>query len=244
MTWAEIWNAIKNFFTTSGVMVAKALLLFIIGYVVVRLVMVLIKRVLKRTKLDRVAQGFLLSGIKFVLYMILLIMVIQQFGVEITGIVAAFAAAGLAVSLALQNSLSNVASGIILLVTKPFKENDLIAVAGVEGKVQNIHILTTSLVTLDNKLVVLPNSTVAGNPITNYSNKKTRRVEFTFSVAYESNTELVKKVVLDVFKSNGKILLDPAPFCSMWNYRERVCRKDIGDLNERTINCRLQKLFK
>lgn len=235
MTWAEIWESVQHFFATSGINVARALLLWIIGYVVVRIIIVVVRKLFTRSKMEKVAQGFIVSIIRFALHIILIIMVLQALGVEITGIVAALATAGLAIGLALKDSLGNVASGVILLITKPFKEGDLIQVAGVEGKVKNIKIFTTALVTLDNKLVVLPNSAVANNPLTNYSNRKTRRVDYIFSVAYESDVELVKKVVLDVMKSDGRVLLKPEPMCRIKNFNESsvdffaFCWCDSGD---------------
>lgn len=215
MTWEQIWDSIKNFFITGGGTLLRALFAFIIGYVVIRIVMVVVKRILKRSKMESVAQNFLLSLIRFALYLMLVIIVLATLGVEITGIIAALASAGLAIGLALQNSLANIASGIVLMVSRPFKEGDYVSINGQEGKVKNVKILTTAIVSYDNKLIVLPNSTVAGNPIVNYSNRKQRRVDFTFSVAYESDVELVRKTVLDVMKSNGKVLLTPEPFCSI-----------------------------
>jgi len=220
MTWAEIWESIQHFFLTSGMTLVRALLLWIIGYVVVRILIVVIKKLLSKSKIDKVAQGFMVSMIRFILYLILLIMILQALGVSITGIVAALSAAGLAVSLALQNSLSNVASGIILLINQPFKQGDYVQINNIEGKVKSIKIFTTSLLTLDNKLVIIPNSTVANNPIINFSNRKTRRVDFTFQVAYESDVELVKKVVLDVMKSDGRVLLSPEPTCRIKTYND------------------------
>ncbi|MBR1925779.1 MAG: mechanosensitive ion channel [Clostridia bacterium] len=220
MTWADIWESIQHFFLTSGITLVKAILLWIIGYVVVRVLIVVVKKLLSKSKIDKVAQGFIVSMARFILYLILLIMILQALGVSITGIVAALSAAGLAVSLALQNSLSNVASGIILLINQPFRQGDYVQINGIEGKVKNIKIFTTALLTVDNKLVVLPNSMVAGNPIINYSNRKTRRVDFTFQVAYESDVELVKKVVLNVMKSDGRVLLTPEPTCRIKTYND------------------------
>jgi len=220
MTWEEIWESIQHFFLTSGMTVVRALILWIIGYIVVRVLIVIIKKLLSKSKMDKVAQSFVVSMLRFVLYLILLIMVLQALGVSITGIVAALSAAGLAVSLALQSSLSNVASGIILLVNQPFKQGDYVQINNIEGKVKNIKIFTTSLLTLDNKLVIIPNSTVANNPIINFSDRKTRRVDFNFQVAYESDVELVKKVVLDVMKSDGRVLLTPEPTCRIKTYNE------------------------
>ncbi len=220
MTWAEIWESVQHFFATSGLNIIKALLLWIIGYIVVRLIVLVIKKIFERSRIEKVAQGFIISVIRFALNIVLIIMVLQALGVEITGIVALLATAGLAVALALKDSLGNIASGVILLVTRPFKEGDYIKVDGVEGKVKNIKIFTTGLITLDNKLVVLPNSAVINNPLINYSIRKTRRVEYTFAVAYESDVDLVKRVVTDVMKSDGRVLLDPAPTCRICNFNE------------------------
>ncbi len=226
MTWSEIWEAIKNFFVYGGGALLKALLVFVIGYVVIRIVFVVVRKILRRTKMQLVTQNFLLSIIKFGLYVVLIIMILGCFGVNITGIVAVLASAGLAICLALQNSLSNVASGIILMVTQPFKEGDLVSINGEMGRVKSVKILTTSLITFDNKLIVLPNSSVANNTIINYSNRKQRRVEFTFSVSYEADVELAKKVVTDVMKSNGKVLLKPEPFSTVRSF----------DLDNNTVN--------
>lgn len=221
MTWEEIGNAIVNFFSTSGVTLLKAIGLWIVGYLVIKVAMLVLSKIFGKAKMEKVTQGFLLSVIKFILYMILLVMILSQLGVEVTGLIAALAALGLAIGLALQDSLSNVASGVILLMTHPFKEGDLVNVNGVEGRVKNIKILTTALLATDNKLIVLPNSTVAKNAIINYSNRKVRRVDFTFKVDYQTDTQLVKKIVFDVMQSNGKVRLQQTPFCSLKSLGEQ-----------------------
>ena len=220
MTWSDIWNGVVDFFTTSGLTILKVLGLWILGYIVIKIIMLVCRKIFAKTKMEKVTQGFLLSAIKFILYTILLIMLLSQLGVEITGIVTALAAAGLAIGLALQSSLSNVASGIILLMNHPFKEGDYVSLNGTEGKIHSIKILTTSLLTTDNKLVVLPNSTVANNAIINFSNRKTRRVEFEFTVDEQSDPDLVNKIVLEVMKSNGKVFLSPESFCGLKTFNE------------------------
>lgn len=220
MSWEELWNGIVNFFTVGGLTILKTIGIWIVGYIVIRVVMIVLKKIFSKTKLEKVAQSFFLSIIKFVLYFILLVMVLQQLGVAITGLIAAMSAVGLAIGLALQNSLANVASGIILLINQPFKEGDFVNINGVEGNVKNVKILTTALVTTDNKIVILPNSTVANNSIINYSARRTRRLEFTFNVDYKTDTALVNKIVIDVMKSNGKVQLEPAPFCALKTFGE------------------------
>lgn len=220
MTWNDIWSGVVDFFTTSGWTILKVIGLWIIGYIVIKIMLLVLRKIFSKTKMEKVSQGFLLSVIKFVLYTVLLIMILGELGVEITGIVTALAAAGLAIGLALQSSLSNVASGIILLVTQPFKEGDYVSLNGTEGKIHNIKILTTALLTSDNKLVVMPNSSVANNAIINYSNRKTRRVDFSFEVDEQSDPDMVNKIVLDVMKSNGKIFLKPESFCGLKTFSQ------------------------
>ena len=220
MTWQEIWNGIVDFFTVGGLALLKAIGLWIIGYIVVRIIMLILSKILSKTKLEKVTQGFFLSVIKFALYLILLIMVLGQLGVDITGLVAALAAAGLAIGLALQDSLSNVASGVVLLVNHPFKEGDNVNIDGIEGTVKDIKILTTTIITSDNKVITFPNSTVANNAIINYDHEKKRRIELNITVSYDTDVDLVKKVITDVVTSDGRVQLEPAPFCAVKFFNE------------------------
>ena len=215
MTWEEIWNGIVDFFTVGGLAILRAIGLWIVGYIVVKIIMLIIKKIFAKTKLEKVTQGFFLSVIKFALYLILIIMVLGQLGVEITGLVAAIAAAGLAIGLALQDSLANVASGVVLLVNHPFKEGDNVNIDGIEGTVKDIKILTTTIITSDNKVITFPNSTVANSPIINFDNQKKRRIELNITVSYDTDVDLVKKVITDVMYSDGRVQLEPAPFCAV-----------------------------
>lgn len=215
MTWEEIWQAIVNFCQTSGITLIKTIVVFIIGLIIIKLILIILKRSFMRANMEKISQSFLLSVIKFTLLVLLVIMSLKMLGVDTTGLIAMLAAAGVAVGLALKDSLSNLASGIIIITTKPFKENDYVNVNGVEGKVKTIKMLSTKLLTYDNKIVILPNSAIISNPLTNYSNRKLRRVDVTFSVDYATDPELLKKVVLDVMHSNGHILMDPKPFISI-----------------------------
>lgn len=220
MTWEETWETIKNFFTNQGWPFIEALLILICGIIVIKIIMKIIRTAFKRSKLERITQTFLLSVIKYSLYLILIIILLQVMGVPTTTFIAAISAAGLAIGLALQNSLTNLASGIIIVTTKPFKAGDYISVNGVEGTVKAIHILTTTITTIDNKNVIIPNSTITSNCVTNYHANPIRRVNYKFSVSYAEDILKVRKVLLRVFESDGRVLRTPEPMVRLDNFGE------------------------
>lgn len=215
MNWESIKEAVLNFLKTGGVSILKAVLLLIAGLIVIRIIVWIFKKIFSKTKLDKITQGFIISVLKTVLWVVLGIAILQQLGVAVTGIVAVLSSCGLAVGLALQGSLSNVANGMIIIANKPFVEGDFVNIDGYEGTVKSIKILTTTIVTPDNKTIVLPNSSAVNGAVTNYTGRHTRRVDFNFGVAYESDVDLVKKIILDVINSNGLVFQDPKPFCAL-----------------------------
>lgn len=216
---AELWENIKVFFkdfvTENYKIYLEALLVLIVGIIIVKLLTKAIKAILNKSTMDKITQSFLVSILRVGLNLLLVLIIAQTLGIPMTGIIALLSAAGLAISLSLQDSLSNLANGIVIISTKPFKEDDFVSINGVEGRVQEIRILNTTLVTVDNRIVVLPNSQIVKNSLINYSTQPQRRVQFDFSVAYESDTEKVKSIILSVMKSNGKVRLDPAPFVAL-----------------------------
>ena len=215
MNWRNIWNDITTFFKTNiwDIILFVAILVF--GIILIKIVLNITKRLLSKTRMEKIAQQFICTILKFVLYLILILTLLTRIGVEITGILTACSAVILAVGMALQNCIANVANGIIIISSKMFKKGDYIITGGVEGSVSDINFLFTTLVTTDNKKVTLPNSNILNGEVTNLGAFPKRRVDFIFSVAYETDVELVKKIVTDVMKSNGKIYLEPAPFCRL-----------------------------
>ena len=211
----SIWEDIKNFFSANFWNIIRFFAVLFVGIVVVKILMNIMRRILLKTKMEKIAQSFLLGVIKFCLYLVLVIVLLSLIGVEVTGVITALSAAILAVGMALQSNISNLANGIVIVSTHMFKKGDYISTNGVEGSVTSINFLFTTLTTPDNKRVTLPNSAIVNNAVTNNGANPKRRVDFTFCVAYESDVELVKKVVLDVIKSNGKVWLEPAPFCRL-----------------------------
>ena len=215
MDWQAIWNSIVNFFKSNAWNILWFFVILVVGIIVIKIVLRLVKKLFSRTKIEKMAQQFVITILKFVLYLALILVLLSQIGIEISGILTACSAVILAVGMALQNSISNVANGIIIISNKMFKKGDYIITGGVEGQVTDINFLFTTLITTDNKKITLPNSNILNGEVTNLGAYPTRRVDFMFSVAYETDVELVKKIVTDVMKSDGRVLLDPAPFCRL-----------------------------
>ena len=215
MDWGEIWNTIKNFFTENVWNIVAFFAALIIGLIVIKLLLNLTRKLFSKTRMEKVSQKFLYNIIKFCLYLVLILILLSLLGVSMTGVLAAVSAAVLAIGLALQNNIANLANGIIIVTSKMFKKGDYIVVDGVEGSVEEINFLFTTIMTSDNKKITIPNSTIINSSVINSGANATRRIDLTFSVAYESDVEKVKKIVVDVMKSDGRVLLEPAPFCRL-----------------------------
>lgn len=215
MDWAKIWNDICTYFKSNAWNILWFVAILVIGIIVIKILLSLTRKILKHTRMEKIAQQFICTILKFILWLLLILLLLSQLGIEVTGILTAFSAIILAVGMALQNAIANVANGIIIISSHMFKKGDYIITNGVEGNITDINFMFTTLNTPDNKKITLPNSTLLNNNVTNLGAYPKRRVDFTFSVAYESDVEAVKKIVTDVMVSNGKIYLDPAPFCRL-----------------------------
>ena len=163
-------------------------------------------------RLDNTLFRFLGSVVKYIILAFVAIAVLNRFGVQTASIVALLGAAGLAVGLALQGALSNLAAGVMLLLFRPYKVGDFIDAADRFGNVQEIDLFTTILKTFDNQHIIIPNSQIWGNQIINHSHHGVRGVDMHFGVAYKENTDVVRKVINSVLDSHSYILKDPAPF--------------------------------
>ncbi len=215
MDWKGIWNDIVNFFKTNIWNIVLFFAVLFIGIVVIKLFINVLRRILNKTKMEKIAVGFIITVIKVLLYLCLILALLSIIGIEITGILTALSALLLTVGLALQNNIANLANGIIIVSSKMFKKGDYIQVDGKEGSISSINFLFTTLITPDNKRITIPNSSIVNGAVVDYDSHVTRRVDFKFTVAYESDVELVKKVVKDCMVANGKVLLTPEPFCRL-----------------------------
>lgn len=218
----EAMSAIGQFFTDLGRGVLNAIptillaiIVLIVGSLLCKLSVKLIARGMERAKTDITVAKFVKQCVKIILYVLLFIVVLSIIGIPTTSVITVVGTAGVAIGLALQDSLSNVAGGFILMLTKPFKIGDYIIVNGVEGTVSQIAILHTRLDSASNQGIIIPNSQAATATVINNSANDTRRVDLTFSIAYEDDYEHAQQVILDVLKANDKVLKDPAPTVRM-----------------------------
>ena len=203
---------IKELLVKYGINVLIAIIIMIVGRVVVKTICKLVKKSMKKSgKLDEMLINFLANLLNALLMTFVFIGALGQLGVQTASLVAVLGACVLAVGLALQGSLSNFASGVLIIVLKPFKVGDVIEVTGTIGKVINVSIFTTELCTADNKKVVIPNTPIMSNSITNYSHHPTRRVEVIASVSYDDDLDKVRELLNGIIKKSELILDDPEP---------------------------------
>lgn len=191
--------------------VITALVILIVGLFVIKLLLKMAKKVMRKRGIEESLRKFLLNLLGWTLKILLFIAVISKLGVETTSFAAILAAAGLAVGLALQGSLSNFAGGVLIMIFKPFKIGDLIEAQGAIGVVKEIEIFTTKLTGLSNKEIIIPNGSLSNGNIVNYTSEGTRRVDLVFGVGYDSDIKKSKEVLMNVLTSHPLVLKDPAP---------------------------------
>lgn len=215
--WSKLWTDITTFFSTNVWRIVAFFATFFIGMLLIKAIIYALRKSFARTRLEKITQQFVLTVIKFLLWFALILGLIGIMGIELTGVITAFSAVLLAVGMALENNIANLANGIVIVCCRMFKKGDYITVNGQEGSIIDINFLFTTLHTVDNKRITIPNSTIVNNAVVNAGANDRRRVDFTFSVAYETDVELVKKIVLDCMASNGKVYLEEGymPFCRL-----------------------------
>ncbi|MDT0540046.1 mechanosensitive ion channel domain-containing protein [Croceitalea sp. P059] len=204
-------ESIMGYVETYGIPVLKAILVYIIGSFIIKKLVGILRKVMAKGSYDESLQKFLMNLVSWALKIFLIITVIGTLGIETTSLAAVIAAAGLAVGLALQGSLSNFAGGVLIMIFKPYKIGDLVEAQGVLGVVKEIEIFTTKLVSPDNKLLIVPNGAMANGNIVNYTAEGKIRVDTVIGVDYASDIKQTKDVLLEVLTSNPLVLQDPAP---------------------------------
>ncbi len=204
-----------------------AITLLIVGIITVKVIMRIVKRTMKRSNIDNAAKSFLLSLIKIILYVNVMIMVLSALKVPMSSIITIFGAAGLAISLALQNCLSNLAGGFIILFSKPFVAGDLLEVDGSLGRVESISILYTKLITFDNKTVFIPNGKVSDGKIVNFTSSPVIRVDMKFSISYSADYGKARELILKAIEENKMILKNPASIVRMSSHNESSVSIDV-----------------
>lgn len=191
-----------------GAKVVLAIVVLVIGMWIIKMIRKIIHKAFERSKADRGVAQFTESFVKIALYVVLIMLIATSFGVDTASVVAVLGSAGVAIGLALQGSLSNFAGGILILLIKPFVSGDYIVACGEEGTVTSIDMCYTKLTTADERVVVLPNGTLANTTIVNNTTTPNRRVDFTVSIAYDTDIKLAKGIILDIIKKEEVVLKD------------------------------------
>ncbi len=224
------WNTetyqhiIIDYVTPWGVNLIFALAILFIGKWLARKVVNTAKHLMTKSKLDGVLITFLGSILNAMLMVVVVIAALDRLGVDTNSVLAIFAAAGLAVGLALKDSLSNLAAGVMLVVFKPFKIGDFIEAAGISGVVDMIGIFNTVMRTGDNREITVPNAHIYGGVITNFSARKTRRIDLVIGIGYDDNIQSAKKILADIAANDSRILKEP------------VVAITVSDLGESSID--------
>lgn len=207
--------------------VLSAVLVLVIGIIVIRIILSVTRKALERSSLDPVLYRFILTAIKVILYIVLVLMIVSVFGANLSGIITMLAAAGAAIALALKDSLANIAGGLMILITKPFTQDDFIDIDGTTGKVRDIDLFVTHLKTYDNKVISIPNGMVNTAVLINYSQENKRRVDCCFGIGYEDNIDQAKTILAEIAKSNPDIYQDPEPIIGVAGQRDHCIELDL-----------------
>ena len=215
MDFNALLNNLLSWATSFGKKILACIVVLIVGRIVIKWVTKLMKKSKFAQKHDTTVVQFLQNFVNIALHLILVITIIGILGVPLASVITVIASAGVAIGLALQGALSNVAGGIMILLFHPFRIGDYVDTAGHSGTVSDIGIFYTVLTTPDNKVVTIPNGTIMGDSVVNYSVKDTRRVDFVFNVAYGTDVEKVKNILLEEAGKHELALKDPAPFCRL-----------------------------
>lgn len=192
-----------------GIQLVIAILIFYVGRIVARMIVSGTRKLMQKNEVDKILESFVCNMIYWMLMTFVIIAAIGQLGIQTTSLIAVMGAAGLAVGLALQGSLSNFAAGVLIVIFRPYRVGDFVEAAGISGTVEQVQILTTILKTPDNKKIIVPNSQIMDSIITNYSAKDTRRVDLVVGVSYDDDLDKVRNTLQSLIEADDRILKDP-----------------------------------
>ena len=198
-----------------GLRILIALVLRAVGRWIIRWIRRAMRNMMTRREVDPSLRGFLSSMVNITLTLFLIIIIIGILGIDTTSFIAVFASAGLAVGMALSGTLQNFAGGVMILIFKPFKVGDFIEAQGQSGSVKEIPLLNTGINTPDNKTILIPNGSISTGIINNYSKEATRRLDWTFGIAYGDDYDRAKRTILEMLEADPRVLKSPAPFVAL-----------------------------
>lgn len=240
---------LQNFVVTYGLKLIGALVALIIGLWIIRLLTGGLTKFMQKRGIDTSLQGFFRTLFNITMKVLLVLSIVSMVGFKTTSFIAVLGAAGLAVGMALSGTLQNFAGGVIILLLKPFKAGDFIEAQGFMGTVSEVQIFNTILKTPDNKTIIIPNGGLSTSSMTNFSTEPQRRVDWTFGISYGEDTEKAKALIMELIKSDQRVLREPEPFiaiselaASSVNISVRVWVESADfwglffDINERVYN--------
>ena len=205
-------DKIKEMLASAGGSIVLAIVISIVGFLLIKCIMKALRKLKSLEKLDQTMTRFVLNFIKWLLYIMLIIGVISILGVPMAQVIAVLASAGVAIGLALQGALSNLAGGILLMVLRPFNVGDFVEASGASGVVHSINLFYTVIMTVDNKRVTVPNGALMNTNVVDYTAEPQRRVDLVFSCAKSEKPAEIQQCILDAVASSKYALQDPAPF--------------------------------
>jgi len=207
----DIQQLLETFVIPWGINIVMAIAIFIVGKFIAGLLVNFAKKIMVKAKVDNILVNFIGSIFNALLMLFIVIAALDRLGVNTTSMIALIGAAGLAIGLALQGTLQNLASGVMLIIFRPFKDGDFIEAAGVSGVVEQIGIFSITMRTGDNREIIVPNGEIYGGTITNNSRRATRRVDMVFSISYDDDLLKAKNILMRILSEDTRILTDPAP---------------------------------
>ncbi|WP_420385249.1 mechanosensitive ion channel family protein [Roseivirga sp.] len=213
----DLWNSISDMVYQYGLKIVGAIAVLVVGRIIVKAIVKKFTKTLQKREVDPTIIPTIRGVVNVALMAALIFAVIGIVGIPTSGFIAVFGAAGLAIGLALQGSLSNFAGGILILTLKPFKAGDFVEVNGESGTVHSVTIINTILKTPDNKTIYLANGSVAGANITNFTLEPKRRWDKVFGIGYEDDFDKAKKIIMDFLEADERVHKDPAPFVRVGN---------------------------
>ncbi len=222
--WNGMWNQVQSTGLEFAINVVIAIVIFVVGRIIARIISNGIRKLMNAQEVDQILQSFVGNLSYWMLMTFVIIAAISQLGIQTTSLIAIMGAAGLAVGLAMQGSLANFASGVLIVMFRPYRVGDYVEAAGIAGVVLQVQILTTVLKTGDNKQIIVPNGQIMGSIITNYSANETRRVDMVVGVSYNDDIDKVRATIKDIIDSDDRIFKDPE------------CQIAVAELADSSVN--------
>ena len=211
----DLQEMLNTYVIPWGINIVLAAIIYIVGRMVAKIIVGIVRRLLNKANMDNILIDFVCSIVSTALLLFIIIAALNQLGVDTTSLIALMGAAGLAVGLALQGSLQNFASGVMLIVFRPFKTGDFVEAGGVAGTVEKISIFSTMMRTGDNREIIVPNGSIYGGTITNFSARPTRRIDMVFGIGYDDDLKKAQTILREIVTGDERVLKDPEPLIAV-----------------------------